>query len=78
MQCFEAYKTIGVTICVVPIYIGNNEHQGLVMKFMDTIGKRIVLISQLNNYNDHKKNYISFNGQWDAIINQLYDGVIHK
>jgi hypothetical protein len=37
MQCLEAHETLKITICVVPICIGNCEHWNLVMKFMDTI-----------------------------------------
>jgi hypothetical protein len=38
MQCSEAYETLGITICAIPIYIGNTEPWSLVMKFVDTIG----------------------------------------
>jgi len=38
MQCFKAHETLGITICKVPIYIGNTKHWSLIMKFMDTIG----------------------------------------
>jgi hypothetical protein len=38
MQCFKAHETLGIIVCVVPIYIGNIKHLSLIMKFMDTIG----------------------------------------
>jgi hypothetical protein len=38
MQCSEAHETLGITICAIPIYIGNIEHWSLVMKFMNIVG----------------------------------------
>jgi hypothetical protein len=34
----EAHKTLKITICVVPICIGNSEHWSLVMKFLEIVG----------------------------------------
>jgi len=31
-------KTFKITVCVIPICIGNSEHWRLVMKFLDSVG----------------------------------------
>ncbi len=45
MESSKAHETLGITICVIPIYIGNIEHWSLVMKLTDTIQYHIALIS---------------------------------
>jgi hypothetical protein len=32
------FKTLGIIVCVVSVYIGNIEHWSLVMKLMDIVG----------------------------------------
>jgi hypothetical protein len=32
------FRTLGITICAILVYIGNIEHWSLVMKLMDIVG----------------------------------------